>query len=302
MLSTDSLPRKWSIRNTCDSLNTLCTAWSSLRAESRSVPNGFSMMTRVRPVASPESPSMPTIEVNATGGMARWYSRLGVPPISFSALWTAGNQVPVVTGLRGRERQVRREFRPGSVVGLGDAEVLARLLGVLAELLVGHGRVRRRRADQAELLGQQARHVQVEPPGQQLALGQVAGRAEQHDDVIVRPRQSVLAHRRSLRPSSPGARRTPSACADRILPVNSPLPRDSNRSYSEAAMTEAGTPSSTAASTVHRPSPESDTRPLKSARSGDLANASAVRSISQELITEPRRHTSATSPTSMLYW
>ena len=66
-------------------------------------------------------------------------------------------------------------------------------------------------------------------------------------------------------------------------------------------MTDAGTPVSTAATTVHRPSPESETRPLKSARSGDLAKAAAVRSISQEPITEPRRHTSATSPTSMLY-
>ena len=32
------------------------------------------------------------------------------------------------------------------------------------------------------------------------------------------------------------------------------------------------------------------------------AKASAVRSISQEPTTEPRRHTSATSPTSMSYW
>src|SRR5205823_14611322 len=90
--------------------------------------------------------------------------------------------------------------------------------------------------------------------------------------------------------------------ADRILPVNAPMSLDSNRSYSEAAMTEAGTPSSTAASTVHRPSPESDTRPLKSDRSGDLAKAAAVRSTSQELTTEPRRHTSATSPGSIVYW
>ena len=37
---------------------------------------------------------MPTIEVNATGGMARWYSRPGVPPISFSARWTAATRSP----------------------------------------------------------------------------------------------------------------------------------------------------------------------------------------------------------------
>src|SRR5581483_2483607 len=90
--------------------------------------------------------------------------------------------------------------------------------------------------------------------------------------------------------------------ADRTCPVNAPRSLDSNRSYSEAAMTEAGTPSSTAASTVHRPSPESDTRPLKCSRSGDLAKAAAVRSTSQELTTEPRRQTSATSPGSIVYW
>ena len=84
--------------------------------------------------------------------------------------------------------------------------------------------------------------------------------------------------------------------------MNAPMSLDSNRSYSDAAITEAGTPSSTAASTVHRPSPESETRPLKSARSGDLAKAAAVRSTSHELTTEPRRHTSATSPTSIVYW
>ena len=35
-------------------------------------------------------------------------------------------------------------------------------------------------------LRQQAGRVQVEQAGQQLALGQVAGRAEQHDDVVIR--------------------------------------------------------------------------------------------------------------------
>ncbi len=90
--------------------------------------------------------------------------------------------------------------------------------------------------------------------------------------------------------------------AERILPVNTPRSRDSNRWNSDAVMTGAGTPSSIAASTVHRPSPESDTRPPNSSRFGDLASAAAVRSISQDEITEPRRHTSATSATLMSYW
>ena len=63
----------------------------------------------------------------------------------------------------------------------------------------------------------------------------------------------------------------------------------------------AGTPSSTAAITVQRPSPESETRPAKSARSGEAASAAAVRSTSQEPTTEPRRQTSATSATSISY-
>ena len=67
-------------------------------------------------------------------------------------------------------------------------------------------------------------------------------------------------------------------------------------------MTGAGTASSTAASTVHRPSPESETRPLKVWRSGVRANASAIRSTSHDETTDPRRQTSATSATSMSYW
>ncbi|COX00412.1 Uncharacterised protein [Mycobacterium tuberculosis] len=66
--------------------------------------------------------------------------------------------------------------------------------------------------------------------------------------------------------------------------------------------TGAGTPSSIAAMAVHRPSPESETRPENSARSGDSRSAIAVKSSSQEPITLPRRHTSATSGMSKSYW
>jgi hypothetical protein len=66
MLSTDSLPRKWSMRNTCDSSKTACTASFSARAEARSVPNGFSTITRAS-VARLVAPSTPTTEVNAPG-------------------------------------------------------------------------------------------------------------------------------------------------------------------------------------------------------------------------------------------
>ena len=57
-----------------------------------------------------------------------------------------------------------------------------------------------------------------------------------------------------------------------------------------------------AAWTVHRPSPESETRPEKSARSGLLHSAWAVRSSSHEAMTLPRRQTSAMSATFRSYW
>ncbi len=48
MLSAASLPRKWSIRNTCSSRKTSWTISFRRWAEARSVPNGFSIITRAR--------------------------------------------------------------------------------------------------------------------------------------------------------------------------------------------------------------------------------------------------------------
>ena len=56
--------------------------------------------------------------------------------------------------------------------------------------------------------------------------------------------------------------------------------------------TSAGTPSSIAAIAVHRPSPESETRPAKPSSSGDSCSAAAVRSSSHDSTTLPRRQTS----------
>ncbi len=58
--------------------------------------------------------------------------------------------------------------------------------------------------------------------------------------------------------------------AESTLSANSARPRDSKRAYSAAVSTCAGTPSSMAASTVQRPSPESETRPAKPASEGSL--------------------------------
>src|SRR5438045_8532914 len=77
------------------------------------------------------------------------------------------------------------------------------------------------------------------------------------------------------------------------------LPCDENRVNSDAVRTCAGTPISTAACTVQRPSPESDTRPLNSCSPGHATRACAVRSSNHEPTTDPRRHTSATSGTLM---
>ena len=60
--------------------------------------------------------------------------------------------------------------------------------------------------------------------------------------------------------------------------------------------------SSTAAWMVHRPSPESETRPSKPSSWGSSLSAAAVRSRSQDATTLPRRHTSVTSGISMSYW
>ena len=58
------------MRKTWSSRKTSCTASFSARADSRSVPNGFSMITRARS-ARPASPSVRTIGPAAAGGTER---------------------------------------------------------------------------------------------------------------------------------------------------------------------------------------------------------------------------------------
>jgi len=97
MLSTDSLPRKWSMRKICDSSKTWCSFWFRSRAEARSVPNGFSMMTR-EPAERSIPPIIATTDSNADGGIARWNRRRGEPPISFSASLIALASGAVLSG------------------------------------------------------------------------------------------------------------------------------------------------------------------------------------------------------------
>src|SRR5262249_44629724 len=89
--------------------------------------------------------------------------------------------------------------------------------------------------------------------------------------------------------------------AESTRPAKSALPRWLKRSSRAVLSTGTGTPSSMAAATVQRPSPESETRPEKPSSAGLLVKALAVRSSSHEATTLPRRHTSATSRSSNSY-
>ena len=77
--------------------------------------------------------------------------------------------------------------------------------------------------------------------------------------------------------------------AERSRSAYSSQPREQNRSNRAVLSTPADTPSSMAAWIVHRPSPESETRPENSFRSGLCSSAAAVRSSSHEAMTLPRR-------------
>ena len=70
MFWTASLPRKWSIRNTCSSSTTLLEGGVELAADSRSRPNGFSTTSRARSV-SPSRPSIAIMSRIAAGGTER---------------------------------------------------------------------------------------------------------------------------------------------------------------------------------------------------------------------------------------
>src|SRR5262249_40396828 len=147
------------------------------------------------------------------------------------------------------------------------------------ELLLGPRRARD--ADDRQIELPAARHrVQGR---EDFLVRQVPGGAEEHERVGLR----VRAHFFSWWP--PNWKRI----ADRSRFWKSASPRELKRAYSAADSTGAGTPSSMPAWIVHRPSPESDTRPAKPARLASSASAAAVRSRSHDAMTLPRRHTSA---------
>ena len=93
-------------------------------------------------------------------------------------------------GPRGHVGEPLAERPPLVVAEVEPAELPQRLAGeapaelVLAQLV-------QRRADDAELLGQQPGLPEVEEPGDELAAREVARRAEQHDHMGIRARQSL---------------------------------------------------------------------------------------------------------------
>ena len=116
-----------------------------------------------------------------------------------------GDQGAGVGGVGGTEVQRRLERRPGIAGRRGEPEVGDGVAGVLAELLVGERELRRRRPDDAVPRRHQPRRREVEQAREELALGQVAGGPEDDDDVVVGDRKALGsggAHRQRLRPGS----------------------------------------------------------------------------------------------------
>src|SRR5205814_7252465 len=154
--------------------------------------------------------------------------------------------------------------------------------------------VRARAADQEERLGQRPLVGQVVDRGQQLALGQVARRAEddEHGRVDGQPLQA-LGERVCLQDGHdvdflmawpPNWLRS----AALTFAANAFWPRDEKRSYRDVVMTGVGIRRSIPDSTVQRPSPESSTYGAISGRSlPSCSNALAASSHSHDRITDP---------------
>ena len=271
---------------------------SSCWAEARSRPKGFSTITRA-PLAQPDL-SRPSID----GGEH------------------AGRDGQVVRGMLRRAEQFAQRREGGRIVVIA-VDVLQELdqfgeggrieAAVLGQAVLGAG---------AELLERPAGfgdadhgHVKISAQDhllqrrEDLLVGEIAGGAEEYQGV---GKHRVLCRDGAAAASgfavgsaftfSPRVRQTRKRMAERSLSAKSASPRELKRSNSAALSTGAGAPSSIAAVIVQRPSPESETRPEKFARSGCLARAMAVRSSSHDATTLPRRQTSATSARFKLYW
>jgi hypothetical protein len=104
--------------------------------------------------------------------------------------------------------QALGEGRPGAVLRVRAAELLDGGPGLGAELVVGQAAARD--ADDPVAVGQQAGLGEVEEAGEQLAAGEVAGRPEEHDDVVLGGHERCRLSHLSV---APRGRRTPGAWA-----------------------------------------------------------------------------------------
>ena len=198
---------------------------------------------------------------------------------------------------RSRGRCSRRPRSAAAAASLGKASASSPPYSVTLALArsTSCSRVpaRLRHADHREVELPAPRHAPA--AREDLLVGEVAGGAEEDQRVRARPRRSLT--------SSPRGRRSRSAW--RRAPGSGSRPRRGRRSArrATAVSTWAGTPSSLAAATVQRPSPESETLPPKLLEVGVCRRGpGAVRSSSQEATTLPRRHSSVMSARSKSYW
>src|SRR5262249_28246017 len=116
--------------------------------------------------------------------------------------------------------------------------------------------------------------------GEDLLAREIARHAEEHQRIRRIPRWHYLVSPMAWSSFSswpPNSLRM----AESNRSAKSAPSREVKRANSAALSTSAGTPSSTAACTVHRPSPLSETRPANSERSRFCDNACAVRSSNQ---------------------
>ena len=82
------------------------------------------------------------------------------------------------------EGEVLLELLPVGALGLVRTELAHRVVGALSKLLVREGRGLTRTADDPVVLRQEPGDGEVEQTRQDLALGEVTGGAEHHEDVI----------------------------------------------------------------------------------------------------------------------
>ena len=193
MFCAASLPRKWSMRKTCDSSKVSCTWALRWIALSRSVPNGFSITTR-EPV---DEVGVPEHLDDGQRGLRR----------DGEVVQTACVVAELSLGLRdggGQRRRAGRLRDVGEVVVEGvpllgaqrmGAELLDRGPGERTELDVAH--LLQGGADDADVGGELG-DDEVGHARQQLAAGQVTGRAEQHHHVRVDALLGVAGRRARL--------------------------------------------------------------------------------------------------------